>query len=220
MEMVLESRKDIRNLFVYFVIFYLTWIIRVIYIGPLFIEKFSSNFVFHALLNEGVRVTVWIIPVFLFLKYVDSVRPTSFLKLNKDIVKKIMTGILVGIIFLVWVFLRDYYIMHKHVNFYIGIGRWMTVLVVGFAEEISFRGFLLQKIEGITGFWKANCISALMFMLAHYPSYIYHMNKNMFVEGITVFIMGLIFGYLLKRTKSLWPSIISHSIYDLGCYIV
>lgn len=219
MENRFNTTRDARNLFLYFAAFYIVWIIRVIYIGPHFIERFINNPLVYAILNEGMRITVWIIPVILFLRYIDFKKPVSFLKLDKDVARKILIGVLISVVFLIWVILRDYCIMHRQINFNIGIGKWMTVLVVGFAEEILFRGFLLQKVEAAKGFWKANFISAFMFMLAHFPSYIYHANNNMIIEGINIFVMGVIFGYILKRTRSLWPGIVSHSIYDLVCFM-
>jgi membrane protease YdiL (CAAX protease family) len=151
------------------------------------------------------------------LKYVDGVNPISFLKLNVQIVKNTKRGILIGFLCVIWAIVA---IGYQNVNFNIGIKYWVSALIVGFAEEIPFRGFLFQKLEEKLNFWKANCLSAFLFMAIHFPSYIFHNNKNMFIDGISVFIWGLVFGLIFNKTKSLLPSIISHSMYDLACFIL
>jgi hypothetical protein len=45
---------------------------------------------------------------------------------------------------------------------------WNSVLgtsfLVGFIEEIPYRGFMLQKFTARTGFWPANLITSLLFL--------------------------------------------------------
>lgn len=76
--------------------------------------------------------------------------------------------------------------------FYIFVG-----LISPIAEEIFFRGFLVKRI-GILP-------SALIFGLAH-TSY----DSTYGVEIIAAFLFGIAAGYVFKKTKSLYPSMIGH----------
>lgn len=74
-----------------------------------------------------------------------------------------------------------------------------------FAEEILFRGFILAGLVSWLGGFRAAIVSAGLFALAHV--FIYSL--------IPIFIIGLILAWLYLRTRSLWPPIIAHSIWNL-----
>ena len=38
-----------------------------------------------------------------------------------------------------------------------------------FAEEVEFGGLVLRRAEEYTGFWKANTLSAALFVAVHLP---------------------------------------------------
>jgi len=68
-----------------------------------------------------------------------------------------------------------------------------------FAEEIFFRGFLLDRI-GIL-------LSSLLFALAHY-------SYNSPAEFAVAFTAGLIFAIIRKRRNSLVPTIAAHALFN------
>lgn len=67
-------------------------------------------------------------------------------------------------------------------------------------------------------FWIANTITALLFVLIHFPIWFY---KDLFEfpyilsSILTVFVLGIIFGVVYKKSNSLWSVIIIHSLYNL-----
>ena len=77
-----------------------------------------------------------------------------------------------------------------------------TAVLAPIAEEIIFRELMTRKLCRIFPFWFANIIQALAFGL-------YHMNL---VQGVYAFFLGLIFGYVAYRMKSIWASIMLHGI--------
>jgi membrane protease YdiL (CAAX protease family) len=111
-----------------------------------------------------------------------------------------------------------------HFHFNKNIGDWInTFLIVGFTEEILFRGFILNKLKQHTSFGKANLIQAVLFILIHVPVWI-SLNKQYFVIGSIweylwavgfVFLFCIAMGYIVKKTNSLWPAILIHSFGDL-----
>jgi len=61
-------------------------------------------------------------------------------------------------------------------------------------------------------FCKSNVISAALFMLTHVP---YWVSKNglsgpVLKDLANVFLLGCLFGWVIKKTNSLWPAIGAH----------
>lgn len=73
-------------------------------------------------------------------------------------------------------------------------------IVAPIAEEIFFRSFVYGGLEEKYGWKKAAFISAFIFGAAHMQ----------LVSFIPTFLMGLVFAYLYRRSKSVIPGIILH----------
>jgi membrane protease YdiL (CAAX protease family) len=69
-------------------------------------------------------------------------------------------------------------------------------------EETVFRGLLYGWVAGRWGTIAAWIVSSVLFAAAHYePAHV-----------ILVFPLGLWFGWLRRRTDSLWPSLVAHMV--------
>ncbi len=78
-------------------------------------------------------------------------------------------------------------------------------IVTPIAEELLFRGYILDSIKRMHGDWPAIIGSALLFALIHF---------NLF--GMVPIIMaGVIYGWLRIKTGSLLPSIACHMMWNL-----
>lgn len=88
----------------------------------------------------------------------------------------------------------------------------LTMLEVGFIEEILFRGFLFKTIEKDDQ-KTAIIITSLTFGIGHIVNLL---NGANFIPTLVQIIYSVSFGYLfvkiLIKTKSLWPCIITHSL--------
>ncbi|MEM0094526.1 MAG: type II CAAX endopeptidase family protein [Candidatus Micrarchaeaceae archaeon] len=74
---------------------------------------------------------------------------------------------------------------------------FFSFIIAPIDEEVLFRGFLVPRI-GI--FW-----SALIFGILH-AGYM----SSFGIDIVAAFIFGILAGYVFKKTKSLYPSIIAH----------
>ena len=92
----------------------------------------------------------------------------------------------------------------------LGLAMASTVIIAPIAEELMFRGYLLDSIKKMHGDWVAVAISAILFGLVHIEPY---------TVGMAT-IGGLIYGYVRIRTGSLWPSIIGHMIWNWIALVV
>lgn len=75
----------------------------------------------------------------------------------------------------------------------------VTALVAGFAEEIFFRG-ILQKWIGV---WAQAGVFGLMHL------------ANGWMAFVVTASIGLLFGFLVKRGRSLWLVIVAHAAYNM-----
>ena len=83
----------------------------------------------------------------------------------------------------------------------VGIG-----LLAGVCEELLYRGPIQNALMRSLGLWPALIIGALLFAGAH-------MELN--ALGIRA-VLGVILGWIVWRSGSIWPAMIAHGIYDLS----
>ncbi|GAW99642.1 CPBP family intramembrane glutamic endopeptidase [Secundilactobacillus mixtipabuli] len=93
-------------------------------------------------------------------------------------------------------------------------------LIVGICEETVFRGYLLNRLAKIVDSEQtALVIQAILFALIHLPRYLttYPALSFLTIMGqlVTVTLLGYLFGWLFLKSRSLWPGIIVHSVWDL-----
>lgn len=82
-----------------------------------------------------------------------------------------------------------------------------------FMEELLFRGLLLKRTEALTGPWTALFATTLVFALAHMQvTY----TAQVFGFMAFVFALGLMWGLLMQKSKSLWGSVLFHAGADVA----
>ncbi len=84
-------------------------------------------------------------------------------------------------------------------------------LVVGFAEESLFRGYLQIRLAEGMGFWPAATLLSLIFGAVHLRN-----AGEGLVGAASVFVFGLFACLTLRRTGDLWFAIGLHAAYDFG----
>lgn len=94
-----------------------------------------------------------------------------------------------------------------------------AVLATPFIEEFVFRGFILDGLMRIYSFHRANLIQAILFALIHLP-YFYAIGQfdhptAMLAHLASIAVLGLVCGYLAKRTQSLLPAVVLHATNNL-----
>ena len=85
-----------------------------------------------------------------------------------------------------------------------------VAIVTPIAEELFFRGYVLDAINRKHGDWTAIIWSAILFGLVH---------VDPFTMG-QVFIGGIIYGWIRMRTGSLLPSIACHMMWNMLALVV
>ncbi|MFX0124224.1 MAG: lysostaphin resistance A-like protein [Candidatus Hodarchaeota archaeon] len=94
-------------------------------------------------------------------------------------------------------------------------------LVVGFAEEISFRGVFQTYMERRFGHQRGIVLTSILFTISHIPSHI--LGSGIFLGSFTlmlVFYSSLLYGYVWYRTRNIWVISGAHMLNDSSAAIL
>ena len=166
----------------------------------------------YALINVGVRLVIWILPVFAYLRYVDRVNPIAYLKLRQHWRRGVWVALAFSALNLFLMIVQ-----HGVPHLRSAAVNWNSILstslLIGFVEEIPYRGFVYQKLHERFSAIVAAVVTSILFVAIHLPGWIsLHLFKT--ATAIFVFIFGIVMVVLLRYAKSLWAPIISHSLND------
>lgn len=218
------EQKRMEVLIIYILMFFIVW---TIYGLDLFSDIYSNNAVLKIIVENSIKYIVWTVPVFILLKYVYNENPITYLKLNDNVGKGLIWGIAVGLLIVIYHVARNYIMGDGKFYFNIDTYTWIhRILLIGLTEEVVFRGFILQKLREELEFIYANSLSAVLFLLIHFPRWyisgILSNEKIAYFLAYSAFVLGfgLLQGYILKRTKSLWACMIIHSFNNLISTII
>lgn len=212
----MPSRRDYSNrspvaFVIYLIVFYTAWTTWVL-VGYPRVRSLGEATLLYALINLTIRGLVWVLPVFIYLRYVEGVKPLVYLKLKEHWRR----GLLFALVFSALNFLASL-AQHGLPHFGAGAVTWNSVLstslLIGFVEEVPFRGFIFQKLNEWFSFPSASLISSVLFLAIHLPGW-FSLHLFKIQAAIFVFVFGVLMTILLRYSKSLWAPIISHSLND------
>jgi hypothetical protein len=153
------------------------------------------------------------LPPILYVRFVDRRNPLEYLKLTTNARRGIVWGIILSAAFIA--IHVAYFIVRRGTDFSAvdWSGGLYAFSFAVLAEEILFRGFILQKLREMTGFWKANILTSILFVAIHWPGWLLITHKpisEVLVLSASIFGLSLLFGYALKKTESLLAAISVH----------
>lgn len=170
-------------------------------------EEMSSLqfFVINLVGLMGTIFALWLI-----LKFVDK-KPFSDLGFSgQNAIRDIVLGVLFGLVIMLVGFLtlklsRQISVDSIQFNALSMILAIAIFVIVAFAEEMYFRGYVLNNLMRSYGKFTALVISALFFAMVHL------LNPDFsFSSFIGIFLAGLLLGMSFIFTKSLWFPIALH----------
>jgi membrane protease YdiL (CAAX protease family) len=93
---------------------------------------------------------------------------------------------------------------------------WMLIFVFvnGFMEELWFRGISLGKLHPVLGEALAVIVTALVFGISHTAGTYISPAERILFPAIVVG-LGLLNGFMMLKTDSIWGSVLFHAGYDL-----
>ena len=161
---------------------------------------------------------IWVAPVLLYLRYVDGVRPLDYLKLTHHVRRGLVVAAALTVVNVLGSMLRfgPPQLSMERVTWNSVLG---TSFLVGFIEEIPYRGFILQKLTERVGFWLANLLTSLLFLGIHLPGWMALHVLSADMAG-TVFIIGAVLAIAVKYSGSLWAPILTHSANNFLSFVL
>jgi membrane protease YdiL (CAAX protease family) len=195
---------------VYGVVFFAVWSCYFVFLTP----HFGGGPAF-LILENLVKLSLWTLPVFLLVRHEESQSPFDFLKLRKSWRKGLLFGLGLGAVLSAYLIAVS---LPGGFDFDPGFaaGKWVSgVLLVGFSEEIVFRGYILQKLAARLPFRRANLSTALLFVLIHVPRWIRDgraVELGLLAAVLYLIAFSLLLGWVLRKSDSLWACMLAHSI--------
>lgn len=201
----------------YIVGFHVAWAAWPLFVYPR-LQAIGERTLTYALINLTIRMAVWVVPVLLYLRWIDGVNPIDYLKLRPKIGRGIAIGLALTLVNLLGMFARfglpDPTLERVTWNSVLG-----TSFLVGFIEEIPYRGFMLRKFTERYGFWTANAITSLLFVAIHVPGWIVLGTLRIYTVA-TILIFAIVMAIVARYSDSLWAPIVAHSGNDFLSFVL
>lgn len=166
----------------------------------------------------AARVLLWVLPSLALLRGMGkSFREVLALRRVKE---SLLWG---GIVGLIWggkaPLLR--LVMHQPVHPIVWDWSFVTAVVYApLVEEITYRGAIQTGLLTRMPFAAANLITGLLFLSIHLPGWYFEgafgtSLINVLSQALGVLLLGWIFGWVAKRSKSLAASTLTHMLNNL-----
>lgn len=95
-----------------------------------------------------------------------------------------------------------------------------SMALVGFAEEVIFRGFLFKAMLGNGSEKTAIAVSSVTFGMGHIVNLLYgQATLDTMAQMLFGIAVGLVFTLAFHKGGSLWPCIIAHSVIDVASVV-
>jgi len=201
----------------YVVLFHLGWIAWPFLVYPRLIAIGEATLT-YALANISLRLLVWVAPVVLYLRHVDHADPIRYLRLSSHAGRGVLVAMVVTALNIVGSVLR-FGVPHPNLQSLTWNSVLGTSFMVGFIEEIPYRGFMLRKFTERIGAWWATLVTSLLFVAIHVPGWI-ALHQLRVDRAVTIFIFGVVMSAIVIYSRSLWASIIAHSANDFLSFVI
>jgi len=216
----LKSHSPNRKWITLVLAFYAVWCLRVVVLLP--VDNKIHEPALRQAWGQGLRFLLWILPVVLYATYVDRTSWLAFLRLNRT-PRRPLQAVALSAAFLTLITICSCFLQGGRLKGFLAIDRstWISAVVwtlyVALAEEVLFRGFIYRKLRDTRSFAKANLQTSVLFVLIHWPGWLYirGCQWNLVELSVGILFASLVFGALLELTESLWPPILLHTLNNL-----
>lgn len=96
-----------------------------------------------------------------------------------------------------------------------------NTLMVGWSEEVMFRGVWLRGLFRSGGIWVAILGSSVLFGAMHVLNvFLTGDLRGAVIQAVAAFLSGIFLAAVRLRTGSLWTGIVLHGLWDAGTFLV
>lgn len=167
-----SSHPQARRLALFVAGFSLTWTIRAFALVEW--DDHLQPFLLRRVYLDTVRFALWVVPVFLYLRYVGCTRPLQFLGIStRPDAAAVLRGAVFSTIYLALALLVGVLVEGRRMIPPRALGldhlleMALTLPIACSVEEVFFRGFLLTETRELMGPWRAVLLTAFLFAAIH-----------------------------------------------------
>ena len=201
----------------YVAAFHVTWVAWPFVVYPRLIAIGDATPT-YALLNISLRLLIWVVPVVLYLSLVDRVDPVAYLRLSTYRGRGVAVALVVTVLNLAGMVVR-FGVPHPTPQSLTWNSVLGTSIMVGFIEEIPYRGFMLRQFTERIGRWPATLITSLLFVFIHVPGWV-ALHVLSVDRVVTILIFGVTMSLMVVYSRSLWAAIVAHSANDCLSFVI
>jgi membrane protease YdiL (CAAX protease family) len=205
----LKKIKVLRAVFSYFSFLLLIWgLYRFLFKLPEAVEELF------------LKPIIWLGPLIWLVKRMEK-KPLASLGLSSQaLIRNIIIGLGLGIIFSLEGALVNI-IKYGQLNlFQVPYSGWglaaafLTSVATAFSEELAFRGFIFNRLWGVSKKeWQTNLVTSFLFLLIYLPITILifrYQLLQVLVYSLVVFLYSLGAGFIFARTKTIIAPLLMH----------
>lgn len=210
-------KGNLKKILTFVFIFFFLWIIRQYFY--LYVELSFDEY-FRTVSSIIIKFVLWIILVFAYSKviYKENIFDKLSFKNNK---KGILYSLTFGLFLLTLNLAYNYISKGTLFDFNVGLRGFVSAIVFApIIEETVFRGLILNKLKLSIPFFWANSLTALLFVLIHFPGWIIWGNGVSVIDSISILLVSFVWGYMYKKTGSFLSPVLGHSFNNLISMIV
>lgn len=211
-------RSSTIALFNFVLVSFIVWIDRVVLLQ--YIEQYVSFNAYQSVV-QLTKIIGWILPVYVYVRWIERDSFFTSLGLVQNVRQGLIWGIGLGAIHSVVIWLLSLVMPGSSVLNELTV--WSVISLVflaGITEEIVFRGLVLTRLTTLYNFWIANVASSFLFVLMHIPLWWRIDYSPGTFDLVSLFALGIIWGWVVRRSNSLWAAIIAHSLYNLALILL
>ncbi len=204
-----DSSFPLRDLAIFVIVFFGLWTLAVVVIWQR--DGVSEP------LRPWVRTAFWIGAVLIWISWQQLSRPADWLGLVPVSTWTVASCLAVSFAVFAWNEFRTHTLMAPTLQ----LSAWTFdhfgwSFTGALAEELVFRGVILtQARRSFSAHW-AVVGTAALFVAVHVPGWVLLSIPVDGIEVATVFLVGIISGWLRWATGSIWPAVAVHWTNNLG----
>lgn len=211
------KKVEYSTIFGYYALLLGIWFASELMLYPVIDRSFSL--IQSEMIENVYKSVIWFVPAFLLIKKYNDELAIELDEMLKP--KKMLRTVGPFVLLFLAYILFGQFIRLGHLgiseNFkpILLIG---SVLVAGIAEEVVFRGFILNALVTKMKKWPAMLITALLFLVVHFPIWMYHgIFVSNLLTGTFVLIMALsvLFSWAFLKSKTIFVPILLHMCWNL-----
>lgn len=213
---LMPGQKKKSVLIIYIIVFYFVWTVFEFFIKDA-IDSLIPNNVLSQIVKSGIiKNLVWTVPAFILIsKFCVCITLKEMFTTRVNALKYLPLFILFTVYLLVGAILEKRGLALAK-DF--GADEIIIVLFVGLTEEMVFRGWLLNATITEENKWKCIIVNAVMFLVIHFPSWIYN---GVFIRNfeefgfVSVVVLSAIFSLTFMKSRNILIPITLHMYWDM-----